>query len=260
MRQGEHDRHVRPGHRGVPVARAVDVVAQRGERHDLAAAFPKPAQCIPGRVGGRAAVVDTGVLQCHPAETHHQVGVFDDDVPLGGPFEQVVVGAHHPGHDDPGRAQAVGVTRECVPAKAVQESMYLALSVVEAAGAGPTVRTAVDRLVTVGVHHAAQFIGQQVGEFVPGHRDELVGAASIAGARSALEPAAADRRRGDPRSVPDGAGNVAQRRRGIGVAGQRCHRRDVTGIDGRGERAPMRQAGQSGWDGRDHGGEFMTVG
>ena len=157
MRQGQHDRHIGTGHRCVPFARAVDVVAQRGEGGDAPAAFAEPAQCGTSGVGGGAAVVDGGVLQRQTAETHQQIGVFDDHLPLGGTLEQVVVGAHHPGHDHPGGAEAVGVARKGIATKTVQEPVYLALGVVETSGTGPAIGTPVDRLVSVGVDDAAEF-------------------------------------------------------------------------------------------------------
>ena len=73
----------------MPLAVAVDVVAQRGERHDVPAAVAEAAQGVAGRMCGGAAVVDAGVLQRQAAEAHQQIGVFDDDVPLGGALEQV---------------------------------------------------------------------------------------------------------------------------------------------------------------------------
>ena len=89
------------------------------------------------------------------------------------------------------------MTRKGVATKAVQESVHLALGVVEPAGAGPAVGTAVDRLVAVGVDDAAQFGGQQLGELVPRHRDEVVGTAPGGGPGTVVEPAAADGGRGD---------------------------------------------------------------
>lgn len=195
MRQAEHDRRVGAGHQGVPVARAVDVVTQRRERHDLPAAGAEALQRIACRVRGGAAVIDAGVLQRQAAEAHQQVGVLDDDVPLGGPLEQIVVGSDDPRHDHAGRAQAVGsAARERVSAKAIQESVHLALGVVEAARTRPAVRPAVDRLVAVAVDDPAQFTGQQFGEPLPADGDKVVGAAA-----RALGPGPRRASRGAPR-------------------------------------------------------------
>ena len=138
-----------------------------------------------------------GVLQRQPAEAHQQIGVLDDDLPLGGALEQVVVGADHPRHDHAGRAEAVGVPGKGVSAKEFEEPMHLALRVVESAGAGPAVGAAVDRLVAVGVDDAAQFVGEQLGELVPRHRDELVGTAPVLGPGPSSQPAAPHGGRGD---------------------------------------------------------------
>ena len=111
--------------------------------------------------------------------------------------------------------------------------MHLALGVMKPACAGPAVRAAVDRLVAVGVDDAAQFAGQEVGELVPRDGDELVGAAAGARAGPVAQPAATHRGSGDARAVPDGAGQVAQQRRRVGVAVERRHGRDVAGFDAR---------------------------
>ena len=107
--------------------------------------------------------------------------------------------------------------RKGVSAKHFQEAMHLALRVVEPPGAGPAVRAAVDRLVAVGVDDAAQFAGQQFGELVPGHGDELVGAARRAGPgpvasqpRRTAGPAIRDRCRIEPGRLPSsGDGSVS---------------------------------------------------
>lgn len=59
--------------------------------------------------------------------------------------------------------------------------MNLALRVMESAGAGPAVRAAEDRVVSVRVDHATQFTREEFGQFVPGDRDEFVGSTSVAG-------------------------------------------------------------------------------
>jgi hypothetical protein len=108
--QRQHDGHVGARHRRMPLALAVDVVAQWRERHDASAPVAQPAQRVACGMGGGAAVVEPGVLQCQPAETHHQIGVFDDDLPLGGAFEQIAVCADHTRHDHSCRAEAIGVS------------------------------------------------------------------------------------------------------------------------------------------------------
>ena len=242
MGQREHDRHIGSRHRGQPLAIAVDIVAQRTERHDAAAAVAEPGQCAAGRMGRGATVVDTGVLQSGAAEAHQQIGVLGDHRPVRGALEQVVVRAHHPGHDHPGGAEAVGVPRKRVAAKQFEESVHLTLGVVEPTRAGPAVGAAVDRLVAMGVDDTAQLAGEQFGEVVPGHRDELVGAAPVARARPVFEPATSDGRAAHPRLVTYRAGQVAQQRRGIGVARWGGDLDDVAGFDAGVESAPVGEA------------------
>ena len=176
------------------------------------------------------------------AEAHQQIGVLGDHRPVRGALEQVVVRAHHPGHDHPGGAETVGVPRKRVAAKQFEESVHLTLRVVEPARTGPAVGTAVDGLVAVGVDDAAQFAGEQFGEVVPGHRDELVGAAPVARARPVLEPATSDGRAAHPRLVTYRAGQVAQQRRGIGVARWGGDLDDVAVVDAGVEGAPVGEA------------------
>ena len=87
------------------------------------------------------------------------------------------------GQDHLGGAVGVVVDRVRVAADAVEEAVHLALRVVEAAGAGPAVGPAVDRLVAVLVEDAAQLAGEQLDRLGPVDLDELVGAPSRVGAR-----------------------------------------------------------------------------
>src|SRR4029077_11284001 len=134
------------------------------------------------------------------------IGVFDDDLPRGRTLEQVVVRAHYPRHDHRGGAEAVGVPGKGVSAKEFEESVHLALRVVEPACARPAVRAAVNRLVSVRVDDAPQLARKEFGELVPGDGDELVGAAPRARAWPVAQPAAPDRRRGDAGGMANGAG------------------------------------------------------
>jgi hypothetical protein len=147
---------------------------------------------------------------------------LDDDLPRGGPLEQVVVGAHHVRHDDGGGTEAVRVPRKRISAKRVEKSVHLALRVVKPAGAGPAVRASVNGLVPVRVDDTAQLARQEFGELVPGHGDELVGAALRARARPVAQPPAPHCRCGDARGMPNRAGQVAP----AAVMG-RCRRRAV---------------------------------
>ena len=68
--------------------------------------------------------------------------------------------------------------------------------------------------------------------------DELVAAAPAIGAGTTLEPAAPDHRPGDPRAVRDRGGNVAEQRRGRGIARMRHHLDAIAALQ-HGEGAPM---------------------
>ena len=208
MGQRQHDRDIGARNRGVPLVIAVDIVAQRRELHDVPAALAQPLQCPARRMCGGATMIDTGVLQRDTAERDHQVGVLDDHLPLRGAFEQIVMGADHAGHDHAGRPEAVGMPRGGVSADEFEEPVHLTLGVVEPPGAGPAIGAAVDGLVAVGIDHPAQLCGQQLGQLIPGHRDELVGTALPAGAGPVAQPAAAHRGTGHPGAVPDGTDAV----------------------------------------------------
>nr|CRL75320.1 hypothetical protein CPGR_03530 [Mycolicibacterium malmesburyense] len=167
VREREHDRHIGTGHRREPLTLAVDVIAQRRERHDPPPTGAVPSQRISRRMGGGPAVVDRRVLQREPTEADEKFGVLDDDLPRGRAFEQVIVRSDDTRHDHAGRAETVGMPGKRVSAKEVQEPVHLALGMVEPARAGPTVGTTEDGLVPVHVDHAAQLAGEQLGQLVP---------------------------------------------------------------------------------------------
>jgi hypothetical protein len=91
----------------------------------------------------------------------------------------------------------------------------------------------------VHVDDAAKLVGEQLGELVPGHRDELVGPAPGGRPGALLEPPAADCGRLDPRPVPNRAREIAEQGRRVGVGGKRLNRRDVAVADVGGERTPV---------------------
>ena len=167
----------------------------------------------------------------------------------------VIVGPDNSRHDDAGRAETVGVPRKGIPAKKFQKAVYLTLRVVEPTRAGPPVRAAVDRFVAVGIDDAAQLTCEQLGEVVPRHTDEFVGASQGGRAGAVAQPAAPNGRGGDAGSVADRAGQVAQQGRRVGVALEWCDRGDVTRFHARGECAPVRKAGRGGC----HEPEFRTA-
>jgi hypothetical protein len=100
---------------------------------------PEATQRGADRMRGGAAMIDDSAFHCQSAETHEQIGVFDDDFLFRGALEQVIVGANHARHDHTRCAQAVGVPRKCVSAKKFQEAVHLTLGMVKSAHAGPPV-------------------------------------------------------------------------------------------------------------------------
>ncbi len=119
------------------------------------------------------------------------------------------------------RARAVAVDRADIAAGEVQKAVELVLRVVKAPGAGPAVGPAEDRARPVRGVDAAQFRGDPVERLGPRDRHEFVAAAPAVGSRAALQPAAPDHRPGDPRPVRHRGRDVAEQRRGIGVARMR---------------------------------------
>ena len=126
-------------------------------------------------------------------------------------------------------------------AQAVEEAVELALRVVEATRAAPAVGAAVDGLPPVVAVHAPQLARQQVGCRRPAHRDEGLRPAAVVRPRAAVEPAGADHRLGDPGSVPEAPGDVAQERRGIRIVPVRVDGDDGAPLDLRLEGAPVRR-------------------
>ncbi len=64
----------------------------------------------------------------------------------------------------------------------------------------------------------------------------------VLGPGPSSQPAASHWQGGDTRGMPNRAGQVAQQRRRVGVAVERCHRSDVADVDARREGAPVGQA------------------
>ncbi len=224
VREPEHQRHVGRRDDGVPARfqPGRDVRAQRADQRDLDAGVRQRLQVPGDDVAGHAAGRHVHVLRRDAAERHQQLGVLDDRRPGRRGVQQRLRVPDEVRQQHLGGADAVGVPRVGEAAGQVQETVQLALRVVEAAGAGPAVRAAEDRLVAVGAPHARELPGEQVERVVPGDLDELLAArARTTGPGPSLEPAPPDRRRGDPRRVPQRAGDVAEQRRGRRVCGVR---------------------------------------
>ena len=224
--QGQHHRRVGAGHDADPLRTHVGegVVALGRERHD--AGGRADAAGVPGAdMPVVPAWDDPGVGAAQPAEGDQQLRVLGDVGPrhrTGAQGEVALladdVGLHHHA-----RATAVVVDRAGIAADPVQETMELALGVVEAAGTGPAVGAAEDRLVAERGAHAVQLVSEQVKGGGPVNLDVLVvGAATvIVGAGAVLEPPPAQGRAGDACPGMLRVGDVGDRRGRIGVVGVR---------------------------------------
>src|SRR5262249_38090937 len=122
-------------------------------------------------------------------------------------------------HDHGSGARAVAVDGlHVVAERRVEETVDLALGVVEAAGARPAVGAAEDSAGPVAVAHAAELGAEQVERLVPGQRHELVPVAAVVRFGSALEPAAADHRLRDAGTMTQRAGEILDDAVGIWIA------------------------------------------
>ncbi len=168
------------------------------------------------------------VLARHAAEGDEQPCVRRQRPPIGVVGHETVHGVDDVRHDHPPGAQAVGVVVPHVPANAVQEAVQLALRVVKAPRAGPTVRATEEGLVTLLLAHAAQLTSHQLQGPVPGHLHErLTASQRRTCAWALLKPAAPHRRGSHAGPLPVGlqhgqadGGGV----RVLGQCGQRAHR------------------------------------
>ena len=175
------------------------------------------AQLLARDVPACAAAADIVVFQRHAAKGQHQ-GALRYQL---GPAD--VVAGDRPLRADDMRqdhrrgTRAVAADRADIAARQVQKSVDLALRVVKASGAGPAVGPAEDRAWAVACVDAPQFRRDEVERLGPRNRHELVAASPVIGSRTALQPAAADHRPGDPRRVRNRGRDVAQQSRRIRV-------------------------------------------
>ena len=149
-----------------------------------------------------------------------------------------------------GGAQAVAVDVPHIPADAVQETVYLALRMVEAPGAGPAIAAAEDRLVAVLRLHPAEFAGHQVQRGVPLHLHEGLGAAARGVAAAvALQPALADGGAGDAQPLQLRRQGVQPDGRRVGIFPERLQRNGAPGFQLDLIDAPMHggEYGHAGW-------------
>ena len=247
VHQRQHQRHVGARHGAHPLRRRVrrQVGGQRTDVQEAAAAPRGLAHRVALDVPADAAAGHARVLQRHAAEGQHHVGVRHDLFPGDVAAGHVVHAAQDVRQDHGRGARAVAVDRAHVAAqRGVQEAVHLALRVMEAAGAGPAIRTAEHRLRAVLVAHPSQFGGQQVQRVVPAERHVIVASPARIRTRPAFQPAAPHHRRGDARRMVERVGEVLDQRVGVGIARMRPHVERAVFPGGR-EHAPVRAMGQA---------------
>src|SRR5262249_33144097 len=147
----------------------------------------------------------------HAAEGDHGLAVLDDLLPGHVAPADALERPRDMREQHGGGSCAVAVDGAHVAAeRRVEEPVQLALRVMETPGARPAVRATEDRAGSMCVAYPLELVCQQVEHAVPGHRDELIPAAPVVGTGSALEPAAPDHGKGDPRPMPDRLRKILQ--------------------------------------------------
>ncbi len=240
VRDAEHQRHIRAGADRVPdrLDLARQVVTQRADQVEFRASAAGGAQPGQRDVLAGAAAADIVVLQRHAAKGEHEGAVCHQLVPAN-----IVAGDGLLRTDDVGQnhrsgARTVTADRADIPAGHVEEPVQLARRVMEPPGARPAIGAAIDGARSKGRINPSQFRRDEVECLRPVNRHISFTAAPPIGPGTALEPAAPDHRPGDPRAVRHRSGNVAEKRRGIGVARMR-HDLDAAVADQHREGAPM---------------------
>ncbi|MET4795840.1 hypothetical protein ABIF64_008018 [Bradyrhizobium japonicum] len=178
-----------------------------------------------------------------PPERQHDVGVLGNLLPGDVALGDVLVARKDLRQQHRGRARGIGVHRAHIAAhRDVEEAMHLALGMMEAARARPAVGATEHGAGAARVADAAELVAEQIERLLPTDGDELIAAAAIVRARSALEPAAADRRLGDARLMTQRAGEIADDAVRIGVARIGPDLESSFALT-RGKHAPMRGVG-----------------
>ena len=196
MCESEHDRDVavRPGRKPLRVEEVRHVVAQGTHVDEGDSGLARLAHVAALGVAGDAAVVDLAVLERHPSEADHELGVPDDRGPARVLTLEPGEGTHDVRHDVLGRGEAVGVDGAGEAAGEVQQAIQVALGVVELPGAAPAVGAGEDRGVAVGAPHPFDLRRDQAFGLVPGHGHEGLRPASLRRrARAVVEPGASHR-------------------------------------------------------------------
>jgi len=144
----EHQRGVGAGHCRDPFGAGLDrqIVAQRADQDELAAAPLRRFHCAAFNVLADRAAGDHRVLQRHAAERQHDVGFTGDLLPGDVALGDVLVTGEDLRQQHRRRAGRIGVHRTDIAAECdVEEAMHLALRVMEAAGARPAIGAAEHR-------------------------------------------------------------------------------------------------------------------
>ncbi len=89
------------------------------------------------------------ILDSESAESNEELGVLGDGVPRCGVDDDFLEVSEDVGYDDFSGGIAVGIERSGIASDAVEESVELALGVMESSGTCPSVRTSEDGLIAV---------------------------------------------------------------------------------------------------------------
>jgi len=194
-------------------------------------------------VAADAAAGNHAVLQRHAAEGHDDLGLRGHLLPRDVAPHQVLVIAQDMRHQHRGCAGAVAIDGADVAAqRRVQKAVNLALGVMEAARARPTVGAAEDGARAVTAPHPRQLAREQVEHAIPFHGHERVATAHLVRTRPALQPAPPDHWLRDAGAMPERAGEVLEEPVRVRVGRMRADLQPVLSPAGR-EGAPMRGVG-----------------
>ena len=220
---GEPEQHcgigARSGRQPLRLQEIGRIGAHRADVHELHPRVTRLAHVVTLPVPPGAAHVDLGVLERQAAEGHEQVGMLDDRRPGGVLSHHRREAPEHVGENHFARRQAVGISLRGEAAGAVQETVELALAVMESPRAAPSVGAAVDRSVAELGDDAPEFLGHEPLGGFPGHRHErLAPPCAAIGASTGVEPPLSHHRLGDPARVAQGVEHAFGDRRRVVVS------------------------------------------
>ena len=226
------------------------IVAQRTDQSELHTPPTGGTQPGAGDVLAGAAATDIIVLERHATESEHESAVRQELVPADVVAGDCLLRANDMRQDHRRSPRTVTARRTDIPAGHVQKAMQLPRRVVEPSGARPAIGAAKHRAWSIGAINALQFRRDEIERARPVDGHEFVAPTLPIRARTALEPAAPDHRPDDPCPMRNRGGDIAEQRRGVGVA-RMWHDLDGSVAKPHGERAPMRAV-------RDHAGLHTT--